>query len=45
LLLLIGLGFFFTQPIDHGWCFAAKGGVWAFAVVEIDLFPNTRLRL
>lgn len=43
LLLLIGLGLFFSQPIDHGWGFAAKCGVWAFAVVEIDPFPNAGL--
>ena len=45
LLLLIGLGFFFPQPIDHGWRFAAKGGMWAFAVVELDPFADTGLRL
>jgi hypothetical protein len=45
LLLLIGLGFFFSQPIDHGWRFAAKGGMGAFAVVELDPFPDAGLCL
>jgi hypothetical protein len=36
LLLLIGLGFVFSQPIDHGWWFAAKGRMWALAVVKLD---------
>jgi len=45
LLLLIGLGFIFSQPIDHGWRFAAKGGMWSFAVVELDPFTDTGLRL
>jgi hypothetical protein len=38
LLLLTGLGFFFSQPLDHGWGFAAKGGMKALSVVELD--PN-----
>jgi hypothetical protein len=36
--LLIGLGFVFSQPIDHGRWPAAKGGVWAFVVVELIHF-------
>ncbi|KPN62568.1 hypothetical protein AKJ29_10225 [Aliiroseovarius crassostreae] len=36
LLLLIGLVVVFSQPIDHGQGFAAKGGMRALAVVELD---------
>ncbi|PIE16735.1 MAG: hypothetical protein CSA68_01450 [Rhodobacterales bacterium] len=32
LLLLIGLQFILLQPIDHGWGFAAKGGMQVFAM-------------
>jgi hypothetical protein len=41
LLLLIGLGFVFSQPIDHGWGLAAKGGMQALAIVELDPSPDT----
>jgi hypothetical protein len=40
LLLLIGLVFVFSQPIDHGWWLAAKGGMWAFLVVELHPIAN-----
>ena len=43
LLLLIGLGFVFSQPVDHGGRLAAKGGMWAFAVVELDPLADARL--
>jgi len=45
LLLLIGLGFVYSQAIDHGWMFAAKGGMWAFAIVELDPLADTGLCL
>ena len=32
--LQIGLGFVFSQPIDHGGWPAAKGCVWALVIVE-----------
>jgi hypothetical protein len=41
LLLLIRLVFFFSQPIDHGWWFAAKGGMRALSVVELNPFADT----
>jgi len=36
--LLIGLMHFISQPIDHGWWPAAKGGMWALSVVELHPF-------
>ena len=44
-LLLIGFGFVFSQPIDHGWGFAAKSGMGSLTVVELDPFSDTGLRL
>jgi len=41
LLLLTGLGYVFSQPVDHGWGFAAKGGMGALAVVELDPLADT----
>lgn len=45
LLLLTGFGFVFSQPTDHGWGFAAKGGMGAFAVVELHPLSDTGLSL
>ena len=45
LLLLMGLVSVFSQPIDHGWGFAAKGGVWALSIVELNPFPDTSFGL
>jgi hypothetical protein len=43
LLVLIGLGFFYSQPTDHGGWLAAKGGMRSLAVVELDPFSNAGL--
>jgi hypothetical protein len=43
--LLTGLGFVFSQPIDHGRGLSAKGGMRALAVVELDPSADTGFRL
>jgi hypothetical protein len=45
LLLLIGLVFFVSQKIDHGWRLAAKGGMWTPSVVELDPIVDTSFSL
>ncbi|VVT17745.1 conserved hypothetical protein [Roseovarius sp. EC-HK134] len=42
--LLIGLGFVFSQPIEHGGWSTAKGRVWVLVVVEGHPFADARLR-
>lgn len=42
--LLIGLGCFISLPIDHSGWLAAKGGMWALAVVELDPLADTCFR-
>ena len=39
------MGFVFSQPINHGRRFAAKGGMGAFAVVKFDPLADARLCL
>ncbi|MCI2395010.1 hypothetical protein MN186_11130 [Aliiroseovarius sp. N1F302] len=38
--LLIGVGCFISLPVDHSGWFAAKGGMWAVVIVEIDEGAN-----
>lgn len=40
---LIGLGFVFSQTGDHGGRLAAKGGMRAFSVIELDPSAGTCL--
>ncbi|WP_370571113.1 hypothetical protein, partial [Phaeobacter sp. SYSU ZJ3003] len=42
--LLIGLGCFISLPIDHSGWLAAKGGMWALAVLELDPLSDTCFR-
>ena len=39
------MGFFFSQPVDHGWGFAAKSGMRPLSVVELDPLTDAGLRL
>jgi hypothetical protein len=43
--LLIGVGCFISLPVDHSGWFAAKGGMWAFVIVELDPLPDACLGL